>query len=503
MGEQSTRWFTDADREAVADFFAIYEPHYAEIFGAMEGEAPRNSRPPSETQSNASFLASRARIRAAFAGGWDLYESQLRNNAVAWVRMGVAFEVWFRIFAAAKAVVAPLLIEAYAADPVRLRGASRVMWGFFDSAAEVLAAEYIAETKRQLERTQAKRHSLLETSLDAMAIINEEGMVAEYNHAAHALFADALEPLNGVPFASLFVAGANGGARVEELLRRVRTGGRGDRIEVVALRAHGLGLFPAEVGLSFVHADSERFFTAVIRDVTERQLAFRALEASREEIRALARRQDEIREAEGQRIAREVHDVVGQALTCLKLDLSWLSPKLDDPTIDRAPVYERVRSMQTVLDATLQSVRRIATELRPAVLDDLGLVAAIEWQAQEAERRMGLAVKVVVDANDVAIPVPVATAVFRVFQEALVNVSRHAEAKHVVVTLTHDPEALTLTVQDDGRGVRPEQVESHRSLGVIGMRERATSLGGRLELRAAEDRGTLLTLRIPQDHAPP
>ncbi|HEU4520776.1 MAG TPA: ATP-binding protein [Thermoanaerobaculia bacterium] len=215
--------------------------------------------------------------------------------------------------------------------------------------------------------------------------------------------------------------------------------------------------------------------------------------ASERNLKALSDRLLTIQEEERTRIARELHDDLGQALTALKMDIGGL---LRMNETSSAPAKVRERIMHT-LDSTVESVQRITAELRPSVLDDLGLVAAIEGEARLFEERTGIECDVSVPAGGADLVGPVATAIYRIVQEALTNVARHSNATRVEIRLRSRTGELLLEVRDDGRGIRKEEIEDRRSLGLIGMRERAAIIGGSVEVEGIEERGTILTVRIP------
>jgi PAS domain S-box-containing protein len=231
----------------------------------------------------------------------------------------------------------------------------------------------------------------------------------------------------------------------------------------------------------------------VAQDITEQRSAFDAVEAGREELRQLARRLQQIREEERARISREIHDELGQSLTGLKMDLAWMGTKLK---VAQEPLRERTEAMMGLVDSTIDTVRRIAAELRPGLLDDLGLPAAMEWQLQEFGKRSGLETSIELRLPEGRLPAEVSTAVFRIMQEALTNVARHAAAKKVAVRLVRENGTLVLSVNDDGRGL-PAETSSRRSLGILGMGERARALGGDITVTGAPGRGTTVTARIP------
>lgn len=229
------------------------------------------------------------------------------------------------------------------------------------------------------------------------------------------------------------------------------------------------------------------------RDVTDRHLSEEQIRASREQLRALAARLQQVREEERTRIAREIHDELGQALTGLRLDIAWMKDRLARDHEVRA----QCGSILARIDGTLRAVRRIATELRPSVLDQLGLAAALEWQGQEFGTRTGIEVAMELATDGTPIPDELGSSAFRILQESLTNVARHARAQRVTIRLAQTAELLTLDVSDDGIGIPPGRLEGTASLGLIGMRERAVACGGELVIRGEPERGTTVMLRVP------
>jgi signal transduction histidine kinase len=229
-------------------------------------------------------------------------------------------------------------------------------------------------------------------------------------------------------------------------------------------------------------------------EIAERRKVEDALRRSRQELRDLASHLQSIREQERTDIAREIHDELGQVLTALKMDVHWVGQRLGEAP---AEVGAKIGAMSKMIDATVQSVRRISSQLRPKLLDDLGLSAAIEWQAREFEQRSSVACRIRSEPDDI-VPDPArSTALFRIFQETLTNVARHAGASRVDVVLRDFAGTLEMTITDDGRGIGLEQVSDGRSLGIVGMRERVRSLGGRLEITGRAGHGTTVHVRIP------
>ena len=216
-----------------------------------------------------------------------------------------------------------------------------------------------------------------------------------------------------------------------------------------------------------------------------------------QQVRALAARMQTAREEERARVAREIHDELGQALTAIKIDLTALLPTV---TADPGPNLQRGQTVFQLLDEAIHSVRRIATDLRPGVLDDLGLAAAIEWAVEEFQNRTGIESSVSLPEGDLTLDAQSATALFRILQEALTNVARHASATRVTVRLAQEHGDLSLEVRDNGGGFREEQLAGGRSLGVLGMRERAILLGGEFSIGGTPESGTTVRVRIPDSH---
>ena len=217
-----------------------------------------------------------------------------------------------------------------------------------------------------------------------------------------------------------------------------------------------------------------------------------AWEQSLDQLRALAARLHAVREEERTKVAREIHDELGQALTAIKIEFASLLRDL--PGGLPGP---RGQSILRLLDQTIHSVRRIGTELRPTILDDLGLVAALEWAAEDFQTRTGTRCRINLPDTDIALDPERATALFRVFQETLTNVARHADATQVEMRLDKENGDLILEVRDNGKGIREEQLSAKTSLGILGMRERVLLLGGTLTISGTPGKGTTVRVLIP------
>ena len=241
----------------------------------------------------------------------------------------------------------------------------------------------------------------------------------------------------------------------------------------------------------------------VQRDRTVETTAKLELERSHRQMRSLAAHLQSIRERERASLAREMHDVLGQSLTSLKIEISWLrkSLKTSDET-NRPSLEEKLNEISHLLNETISSVKALSTELRPGVLDQFGLAAAIEWQCEEFARRTRIKCVRKVPHGELAISAERSTTLFRILQEALTNVARHSQASSAEVELSLDKKNISLTISDNGRGITAEEMLAPDSLGLLGMRERAEFLGGSFTLAGNPGQGTVLTVRMPLADSP-
>jgi two-component system sensor histidine kinase UhpB len=265
-----------------------------------------------------------------------------------------------------------------------------------------------------------------------------------------------------------------------------------------------------EVGSALINFEGRPATLNVVTDITDRKQVEEELRISRSQLRALATRLQQIREEERLMVAREIHDEMGGGLTGLKMDLSWLLRKMGDadPCEERVALMEKIHTSNALIDQMIKVVRRISADLRPSVLDDLGLIAALSWQAQEFESRTEMQCEFVTSIDYINLEAETATGVFRVFQEALTNVMRHSKATKVVVVLREDErslfgeESLVLEIRDNGRGITEEEILNPESLGLLGMKERVLAFGGELQILGDPDGGTTLILKIPRHKIP-
>lgn len=242
-------------------------------------------------------------------------------------------------------------------------------------------------------------------------------------------------------------------------------------------------IYPSHEGLS-----------VFIRDITERKRSEEAIRSNTEQLRQLSLHLQDIREEERASMAREVHDVLGQQLTGFKMDMSWLNRKLKNAEPD---IKERISGTLKLIDETIKTVRKIASDLRPSLLDDLGLVAALEWQSEEFEKRSGIKVYFTADLQELILEPKVAIALFRIYQELLTNVARHAKAVEVRSSLDTGNGQLYLTVTDNGIGFDMENSGNKKTLGLLGIKERTMLMGGRYEIKSKPGKGTAVVVSVP------
>jgi PAS domain S-box-containing protein len=230
------------------------------------------------------------------------------------------------------------------------------------------------------------------------------------------------------------------------------------------------------------------------KDISDRERSEKELMESREKLRNLAAHLQVIREEERERIAHEIHDELGQALTALKMDVHWIRHKLPEA---EGSLVEKAITMSTLIDTTVQSVKRIISELRPRLLDDFGLSAAIEWQTQEFVKRTGIRCDIELEPEDIILDEARSVAIFRIFQETLTNITRHADATRARVSLKKNATAVEMRVSDNGKGISKKRLSGPQSFGLIGMRERAHSFGGNLVITGNKGEGTTVAVTIP------
>ena len=348
---------------------------------------------------------------------------------------------------------------------------------------------------------EARMMGIIRSSMEAIITIDETQTVVIFNPMAERVFGVSAMEAIGAPL-SRFIPERFRAAHAKHVDQFGVTGvserQMGRQRVLFGLRSNGEE-FPIEASISQVRDASGKLYTVMLRDITERVHAENALKQSREELRELSANLQNVREEEKTRIARELHDDLGQQLTALKMDLSVVEHQLRAPGAAQPSdeVLLHLRGMRRLIDATVASVRRIAADLRPVMLDDLGLVPAIEWLATDFTNRYGIDVERQIEGG-LNFTSTGATTLFRIVQEALTNVARHADASEVVLTLKIEEGFCVLRIADNGRGAADKRpAHADKSFGLIGIRERAHMLGGSVTIDTAQARGFAITVAFP------
>ncbi|MGE0324645.1 MAG: PAS domain S-box protein [Polyangiaceae bacterium] len=367
--------------------------------------------------------------------------------------------------------------------------------------AYAMTRAQMEDARRRATAVSERLAAIVNASPDAIVSVTARGTILSWNSGAERIFGfseaealggDLMELARPADAASTRVqresltGSAAWLAKPREIVRRRRDG------SLVNLSVVGCPLFDA--------AGNQTGTATIARDVTEDRRRDEALVESHdalrqraEQMRALTRRMNDLREEERTRISREVHDELGQLLTCLKLDLAWVRHHVANTG---EGVAERLTQADSLVDDTITAVQKVALELRPSVLDALGLVPAMRDEARRFEARTGL--RVTARVEDVSVPPLVATQLFRILQELLTNVARHARASSVELLFKEVDGEFELRVADDGLGMKAERATGIAALGLLGVRERAAALGGEIQFSKAVPSGTVVVVRVPR-----
>jgi len=397
-----------------------------------------------------------------------LRENRTINNQDIGVVVGKDQVIWLSISAA------PIPIEGYG-----------VVIAYKDINEHRKALQELAQSRQLLEK-------IFATLRDAVFLIDAATLEIVYcNPAVTQIFGYTVEDMIG---RKPQIVGVDD-ARLQKL--KVRLEEKGflylPRFELKRKNGHS---FPADTNVMPIESETGKhlYWAGVVRDVSEQLENEENLEAQKEQLRALALKLETLREEERGHIARELHDQFGQAFTSLKMETSFIAKRLRK---DDKFLQEKVRSMSEMIDMNLELVRNLSTNLRPSILDDLGLVATLEWQASDFEKRTGISCNLNAEPTHINLEKAVATAVFRVSQEALTNVVRHADASHVKIRLKKTGNSLNVEIRDDGKGVSKRTLANKQSLGITGMNERISLLGGVFTIKSTPGKGTAIRVRIP------
>ncbi len=362
-------------------------------------------------------------------------------------------------------------------------------------AFEVAAIDIseLKQTEKALKESEVKFRTIFEESRDAIILTTVDGQFVDFNQATERLLGYNREELLNLPVIEIYadktarhpftqLTASRGFVKDYELQLKKKDGTVITCLDTASVRKDGEGKI---IG-----------YQGIVRDITEHKLAEEEIRQSREQLRALATRLQAIREEERAKISRELHDELGHLMTALKIDLTSL---LRDPLFENNPRASDLQSMISLTNDSLQIIKRISTELRPGVLDQLGLCAAIKWQLKEFQSRTHIKCEAQLPDERLKLDQHKDTTIFRIFQETLTNITRHAQATNVSVTLEKPEQSVVLTVKDNGRGIEESEIANIASLGILGMRERARLVGAELTITGEKGKGTTVSVSVPID----
>jgi two-component system sensor histidine kinase UhpB len=341
---------------------------------------------------------------------------------------------------------------------------------------------------RVLKKSEMKYRTLFEQSMDPIFITDENAVIIDANPSMVELFGYPISEIIGHR-ADEFFKEQN---EYQNIIALARTKGAVSNFECRMITKKGRVLDVQITVRKYEYGwQGGDGYQGIIRDITQYKLYFEELLRSRQELRNLTAHIENLREQERTDIAREIHDVLGQSLTALRLDLSWVRKKIKP---EEADLNEKISIMDIIINDIISTVRKLSTQLRPGILDDLGLPAAIEWQTDEFKKRTGI--NCCVDCSDVGdLPEDKAVALFRIFQESFTNIMKHSCADSVIISLQKNDGNVEMMIKDNGKGFSDHDLQTKGSYGIIGMKERVKNLNGTLTIDG--NAGTTIRVVIP------
>ncbi len=350
-------------------------------------------------------------------------------------------------------------------------------------------------TEKNLRENEEFLISILESMDDGVMALNRDFQYTYWNNGMEQISKTSRDELlysEKLPW-ELFPFLAETG--VDNMMKAAMKGETVQKVELPYRLKDGTKGITSEMFLPLKSASGQiRGVIGVVKDTTERIKVELALKKSEKNLRNLARHMELVRENERTSIAREIHDELGQSLTALKMDIYWLQKKFAHTDNE---LKKKTDSMIGLTDQTIQTVKKISSELRPGLLDDLGLIPAIEWQAEEFQKRFGIKCDLQIESEDIPIDLQGSTALFRIFQETLTNVARHSQATKLKVSLVEKNGQIEMTIKDNGIGINADQISNPKSFGLMGIKERILALGGESLIQGTKDKGTIVTVHIP------
>jgi PAS domain S-box-containing protein len=349
--------------------------------------------------------------------------------------------------------------------------------------------------RRQEQIETAEQAALLELTQDSVFVIDMEGTVLFWSRGAEAMLGYSKDQAAGKISHDLLRTEFP--QTMEEIRAELMRVGHWEGDLITTAQDGRRIVMSSRWALQWAKRDEAPRVLVINSDITERKQGEESLVLQREQLRALAERLQWVREEDRKQVARDLHDQIGQILTAIKMDMTWMTRHLPESASE---VLARLKESIQMIGDGVKVVRTICSGLRPGVLDDLGLAAAIEWQAAEFASRNGVLCQVTVPPVDLHLDGDRATATFRIFQECMTNVIRHAQAKSVRIDLSQEEESILLVVEDDGIGFHESGFSNaFGSLGLLGMKERAQFCGGDVQISSTPGKGTTVTVRVPVD----
>lgn len=346
-----------------------------------------------------------------------------------------------------------------------------------------------------LRAAEKRFRSIIENGTDAITLVDENFVPLYRSPASERIFGWTLEERKKGKGGLMLTSHPDDMDHMVSVMKEVlRSPGKAIRSTGRTLRSDGQYIWIEASFLNLLDDESTKAIVINFRDVTEQKMAGDLLQQTMDDLRQLASHLQDVREAERTSMAREIHDELGQQLTGLKMDVSWLNRRAD---LNDEASRQKIRGILTLLDGTVGTVRRLAAELRPSILDDLGLPEALEWHSRQFAERTGTRVTFCYAGDPMEVEKGIATGMFRIYQESLTNIARHAEATQVHATLERHEDQLVLTVMDDGKGFDVDGIARKKTLGILGMKERTFMMGGRYEFKSEPGSGTCIRVSVP------
>lgn len=359
-----------------------------------------------------------------------------------------------------------------------------------DITDQKLAQEALVKSEKNLQ-------AIFDNALDGIFTIDGNGIIQTFNPSAERIFGYSAEKIIGKNVAIL-IHNIDTETHSRYIKNHIKSGNSrivgAEQREVVALHSDG-NTFPLELSVGNIKNDHHHMFIAITRDISLRTQTQEELNRSREQLRDLASHLESVREEDRKIIAREIHDELGQILTAISTDVHWIISHCPE---DQYILEEKALSILPNVESAIQSVQRIVSELRPPILDDLGLESAVTWFCEQFQNRTGITCKPEINLDDSSISPEYSTAIFRILQESLTNVARHSGASTAVITLGTINNTINMEIVDDGKGIKNNEINAHNAFGLIGMRERALTFGGKIVIEKRNDQGTSVNLILPK-----